>query len=56
VKQKSLPREFITEQAPLLILVLAAGFAAAYLQHGFLPGSNIAFPLANVRVPIWHLI
>jgi uncharacterized membrane protein YfcA len=54
--QKPLLREFVTEQIPLLILVLAAGFAAAYLQHGFLPGADIAFPLANVRVPIWHLI
>lgn len=56
MKQKPLAREFLTEQLPLLIVVLAAGFAAAYLQHGFLPGSDVAFPLANVRVPIWHLI
>jgi uncharacterized protein len=56
VKQKSLWREFLTEQVPLLVLVLGAGFAAAYWQHGFLPGSDIAFPLAGVRVPIWHLI
>ncbi len=54
--QKSLVREFWTEQAPLLALVLAAGFAAAYAQHGFLPGGEVAFPLAGVRVPIWHVI
>ncbi len=53
---KSLSREFWTEQAPLLVLVLAAGFIAAYAQHGFLPGSDVAFPLAKVRVPIWHII
>jgi len=28
----------------------------AYAQHGFLPGGEVAFPLAGVRVPIWHLI
>ena len=54
--QKPLLREFLSDQLPLLLVVLAAGFAAAYLQHGFLPGGDIAFPLANVRVPIWHLI
>jgi uncharacterized protein len=53
---KSIPREFLTEQLPLLVLVLAAGFIAAELQHGFLPGGDVAFPLAGVRVPIWHLI
>ena len=36
--------------------VLGLGFAAAYVQHGFLPGADVAFPLAGVRVPIWHLI
>jgi uncharacterized membrane protein YfcA len=56
VTQKPLLREFLTEQVPLLTLVLSAGFAAAYLQHGFLPGADIAFPLAGVQVPIWHLI
>jgi len=56
VTQKPLLREFLSDQLPLLLVVLAAGFAAAYLQHGFLPGGDIAFPLANVRVPIWHLI
>ena len=54
--QKSLLREFLTEQTPLLALVLALGFGAAELQHGFLPGGDVAFPLAGVKVPIWHLI
>ena len=53
---KTISREFLTEQLPLLVLVLAAGFVAAELQHGFLPGADVAFPLAGVRVPIWHLI
>ena len=49
-------REFLTEQLPLIAGTLGLGFAAAYLQHGFLPGGDIPFPLAGVRVPIWHLI
>jgi uncharacterized membrane protein YfcA len=49
-------REFWREQAPLVLATLAAGFVAAYWQHGFLPGGDVAFPLAGVRVPIWHLI
>ena len=52
----SLRREFFTEQAPLLAAVLGLAFAAAYWQHGVLPGGDVAFPLAGVRVPIWHLI
>lgn len=52
----SLAREFAKEQLPLIVLVLALGFASAYWQHGFLPGGETAFPLAGVRVPIWHLI
>ena len=54
--RKSIAREFLTEQAPLLALVLALGFGAAELQHGYLPGGDIAFPLAGVKVPIWHLV
>jgi uncharacterized protein len=53
---KPISREFLSEQLPLLILVLVAGFVAAQLQHGFLPGGDVAFPLAGVRVPIWHLV
>lgn len=53
---RSIPREFLIEQLPLIAGVLALGFASAYWQHGFLPGADVAFPLAGVRVPIWHLI
>lgn len=49
-------REFFLEQMPLVILTFAAGIAAAYWQHGFLPGGNVPFPLAGVSVPIWHLV
>ena len=54
--QKTLAREFLTEQLPLIALVLGLGFAAAELQHGYLPGGDVPFPLAGVAVPIWHLI
>jgi uncharacterized protein len=52
----SLLREFALEQAPIIAITLVAGVGAAYWQHGFLPGADVAFPLAGVRVPIWHLI
>lgn len=55
-RRSSIGREFLTEQLPLIVLVLAAGVAAAYLQHGFLPGGDRAFPLAGVQVPVWHII
>ncbi len=54
--RESVLRELIREQAPLFLLTMGAGFAAAYWQHGFLPGGDVAFPLAGVRVPIWHLV
>ena len=52
---KGLVKEFVTEQAPLIVFVLGMAFASAYLQHGFLL-NEISFPLAGVTVPIWHLI
>jgi uncharacterized protein len=54
--RSSLAREFLREQAPLIAGVFLLGVAAAYLQHGFLPGGETAFPLAGVRVPLWHLV
>jgi hypothetical protein len=53
---RSVWRELWREQAPLVAVTLAAGFMAAHWQHGFLPGGAVAFPLAGVRVPIWHLV
>jgi uncharacterized membrane protein YfcA len=52
----SIAREFLFEQLPLVLITLAAGVVAAYWQHGFLPGAEAAFPLAGVKVPVWHLI
>lgn len=52
----SLAREFWGHQAPLIIALLALAYMAAYAQHGFLSGGDRAFPLAGVRVPVWHLV
>ena len=49
-------REFWRQQAPLIAGALVLGVIAAYWQHGFLPGAERAFPVAEVRVPVWHLI
>ena len=52
----SLKRELLVEQLPIFVLLMILGTAAAYGQHGFLPGGDVAFPLAQARVPIWHLV
>jgi uncharacterized membrane protein YfcA len=49
-------REFWREQAPLIGGALLLGLIAAYAQHGFVPGAERAFPVAEVRVPVWHLV
>ncbi len=51
-----LAQEFLKEQCPLLLGTLILGFVSAFVQHGFLPGADVAFPIAGVRVPIWHLV
>ncbi len=52
----SIARELVREQLPLFLIIMLVGYLAAYWQHGFLPGGDVAFPLAGVRVPIWHLV
>jgi uncharacterized protein len=49
-------REFLSQQLVLFVGLMAAGFIVAYLQYGYVPGSDKPFPLAGVRVPIWHLV
>ena len=56
IARNSLAREFWFQQAPLIGGALLLGVLAAYWQHGFLPGAERAFPVAEVRVPVWHLI
>jgi uncharacterized membrane protein YfcA len=52
----SIAREFWFQQVPLIGGALLLGVIAAYWQHGFLPGAERAFPVAEVRVPVWHLV
>jgi len=54
--RSSLLREFTLQQAPFILAALALGFVTAYLQHGFVPGAHRPYPLAGVRVPVWHVI
>ena len=49
-------QELLREQLPMCGLFLLCGFAAAYFQYGYIPGADRPFPIAGVRVPIWHLI
>ena len=49
-------REFLFQQAPFIAAALVLGYLAAHLQHGFVPGADAAYPLAEVRVPVWHVI
>jgi uncharacterized membrane protein YfcA len=49
-------QEFLFQQAPLILAALALGFLCAYLQHGFVPGGDRPYPLAQARVPVWHVI
>jgi uncharacterized membrane protein YfcA len=52
----SVAREFIFQQAPFIVVVLILGYLSAHLQHGFIPDGDKPYPLAHVRVPVWHVI
>jgi uncharacterized membrane protein YfcA len=52
----SIGREFLSQQAPLIAGVLLLGYAAAFMQHGFVPGAEVVYPLAGVRVAVWHIV
>ena len=54
--QKSIAREFLVQQAPLILGTLILGFLTAYWQHGFVPDGDQPYPLAGVSVPVWHVI
>jgi uncharacterized protein len=48
--------EFFRQQLPVLLLLMALGFATAWLQYGYIPGSDRPFPVAEINVPIWHIV
>ena len=54
--QNPLLREFLRDQVPMIVVVFGLGLLAAHLQYGFVPGGDVAFPIAGVRVPLWHLV
>ena len=54
--QASIAREFLAQQAPLIAGALLLGYLSAQLQHGFVPDGDHAYPLADVRVPVWHVV
>jgi uncharacterized membrane protein YfcA len=56
IQRSSIAREFLFQQAPLIAGALVLGYIAAYLQHGFVPNGDEPYPLALVRVPVWHVI
>ncbi len=56
MKVRPAAREFLREQLPLIVGLTLLGLGAGYAQHGFLPGAGEAFPLAGVKVPVWHLV
>ncbi len=57
-KEKTVGREFLTEQLPLIVITFGLGIALSYVQHGFLIGGSRGVPLAgnDIYVPIWHLL
>jgi hypothetical protein len=48
--------EFFGQQLALIAGLLLCGFIAAYLQYGYIPGSSRPFPVAGVRIAVWHLV
>ena len=55
-KRHPLWAELLFEQAPIVVTVLGLAVAASYLQHGSLVGGDRPFPLAGIKVPLWHLL
>lgn len=54
--QHPLLKEFLREQVPMIIGVFVLGVAISYVQYGYIPGGDQPFPVAGVKVPIWHLL
>lgn len=49
-------KEFGCDQLPMIMAVFALAVSVCYFRYGFVPGADRAFPLAGVRVPVWHLL
>lgn len=55
-QDSALARELLLQQAPLIGGALLLGYLAAHLQHGFVPGADAAWPLAQVRTAPWQVV
>lgn len=49
-------KEFLRDQLPMIAGVFLIGLVVSYAQYGFIPGAEKAFPIAGIKVPIWHLL
>lgn len=48
--------ELIKDQLPMIVIVFGAAILISMLHYGYIPGSNRAFPVADIKVPLWHLV
>ena len=48
-------QEFLFHVLPIITLLLVVGFVSAFIQNGFIPNGDLPFPIADVRVPLWHI-
>ena len=55
-ERSSITREFLLQQAPFIVAALVLGYISAHLQHGFVPDGDHPYPVAGVRVPVWHVV
>ncbi|MBI4643607.1 MAG: hypothetical protein HY743_07730, partial [Deltaproteobacteria bacterium] len=49
-------KEFLRDQIPMITGVFILGVIISYVNYGYLPGADQSFPVAGVRIPIWHLL
>jgi uncharacterized protein len=49
-------KEFLRQQLPILLSLIALGYAVAWFQYGYVPGGDRPFPVAGIEVPVWHII
>ena len=53
---QTLTSEFVWQQFPMIVVVMALGFGAALLQYGYVPNGDRPFQTANVTIAVWRLV
>ena len=48
--------EFLWQQCPMILIVVALGLMTAWIQYGYVPNGDKPFQIANVTIPIWRLV